>query len=148
VGLKEPASEVEVEELEQEKPKATKKKVVMVNVIPVGKAQGESVLVQWCQDEDYFRAYVPISEVVGNQCPKDVLAQGIPYGIRWSQYLDVPIITPQLLERELHRRGVWTVGDLTIRRKSVQTAIRQVVGSAILEAVERFKKEHAEGGSK
>ena len=128
LDTKEPeAKEPEMKEPEaksEAKPKRGKTKKVAIRMI---ESLGESVLVEWMDGDDYFRAIVPRTETLGGEADAQVLAAGVPYGFDWSQ-VELQPLDPKQLKRELNRRGIWTADDVGKNPNQVQVAINVLSG--------------------
>lgn len=73
--------------------------------------EGEAVLVEWTDDDGHYRRGVlPPEAVVKGHCKDEELDQSIIYGERWSSWIVLP--TPEEIEQELYRHGLWTFDDI------------------------------------
>ena len=91
------------ENSEERKPTVT----VKVKVLDI--ANG-TALVEWIKDSVIFRAYLPAKKLNGDEVGEDELKKSVPYG----DDLKVAFmpIDPAVLERELNKRGIWTIDDV------------------------------------
>jgi hypothetical protein len=126
------AEEEETTKEKADKPKAAPRKIVAVRVVAEkGGADSESpsALVEWAEDDDLRRCYVPATEVQGGKASKEALSAGIPYGVPWEDRLgDLPKSLARRLGAELRRRGVWREPDLN-DVKAVRAAIGATLGN-------------------
>lgn len=79
-------------------------------------------LIEWLDVDTTKRGWIPQSMVedLGNSTGQTTDPNiSVPYGVQWSEVVSLAA-SPQDLERELHRRGIWTTGDL---RSNPQVAI-------------------------
>lgn len=87
--------------------------------------RGASALVEWFDGEQSRRAYVPAGSLTALPAPGDyacaVLDQGIPYGLPWADLVRLTV-SPEAVEAELHRHGLWTAEDLARRPREAQAA--------------------------
>lgn len=108
-----------------EKKKAKKVKLVAVSVIV---ATGETALVEWADKAGLLRrAYVPASEVQGDQVSSDTLDAGIRYGVDFEEILK-PQVTAIRVAQELRRRGIWTAADVFEQPNVVIAALQAAYG--------------------
>ena len=108
-----------------------------VEVRPIEK-QGKALLVEWQDGDGLHRSVVRRADVVENEIDPDKLAQGNPYGRRWSD--EVLGVTPEL-EQELYRRGIWTKRDLLAQSQQVHAAAMQVLVGPVIKSLLKFAKE-------
>jgi len=67
----------------------------------------------------------------------------IPHGIDFT-YIEIPVITAEMLDGELKRRGIWTESDLRHNTSDALAAIQSLYGitlSALLQYVAQQGKE-------
>lgn len=112
--------------MSEEDTEITTIKKIKVSVL---RTEGMSALVEWYDDEadELKRAYVPRNEVSNGACSDTVLKNGIPYGLPWAKFLEVTM-TPQDLQRELRRIGLWTLDDFATKGPQVFGAIHRASG--------------------
>jgi hypothetical protein len=115
------------EEKKEEKPK--RRKMVQVRV---AERKGQSVLVEWLDGKDRRRVFVPANKVEGDKVEDAVLDAGIPYGVPWREFVDMSGITPEMVERELRRRGVWTAADMERNTVGVSKAIAALISPVVI----------------
>jgi hypothetical protein len=79
--------------------------------------EGKAALVEWI-DEDgrYQRAILPSKLVTDGVGGGWLVAQtdldaGMPYGVPWAELITIEV-TPQIIEHELRKAGLWTFQDL------------------------------------
>lgn len=129
--------------MDEEPKKAKKPKLIKVRVV---QRRGESALVEWLDGAQQCRAMVPVTAVSDGAVAEDVLTAGIPYGVQWSELVTMRG-TPEQLQTELYRVGVWTVDDLRQNPQLALGALQRVYG-VDLAALMRAAKEYESGGSK
>jgi hypothetical protein len=86
--------------------------------------QGQSALVEFTKNDRLQRATVPVEDIVDSQISDYKLKLGIPYGIEWSKYIKLEA-TPQDLEQNLRRAGIWTKQDALTNAQRVLGAIQK-----------------------
>ena len=125
---------------DDEKPTRVRKKYIHARAIA---SSGESVLLEWFDGETPKRGYVPIVEFDREKsvASEDVLSAAIPYGIDWTR-AKVKIDT-ELLNRELKRKGFWTVDDIRSNPQLVNIIIMRVAGLG-RSALEQLKEANNE----
>lgn len=113
---------------------------ISIKIIQSG---GQSSLVEWYDpDRGMLRAYVPTPELSNGKCSRDVLDAGIPYGIPWSEIVSV-FLSPETIQRELRRIGIWDEDDLLKKASQVIGAVNRATGinfATLKNAVTNFKK--------
>lgn len=88
------------------------------------RCDGEAVLVEWLIDSgDFCRATVPCDVVKSDKVAQADLDAAIPYGLCWESLIQLTV-TPDAIGKELRRRGIWTVEDLSARFNAACQAIR------------------------
>jgi hypothetical protein len=118
-------------------------------------AKGRTALVEWHEDGETFRSFVPeeyVSMVGENGYEVENPHQGRRYGVDWEQV--VPKIFIELtgvdvaytLSKELKRVGIWTVEDAKARPQLVTMAIQTAIGltarSLVSHAKDYLEKDH------
>jgi len=103
-------------------------------------------LIEWMVGENTFRGWVPDSEVSDISGTTGLVEQpdvAVPYtGAPWRELASMTA-TPIDLERELRRRGIWTIEDLRANPNIAQAAIQSVYGydlAALLNNAARHEK--------
>lgn len=92
------------------------------------KIKGQAALVEW-DDGALRRGTVPAESLRNDQVDDDVLAMAIPHGEPWTLIIGDIEATPQAVEDELHKRGVWTAQDLLSKRGAARDAIATAIGA-------------------
>ena len=95
--------------------------------------KNKTSLVEW-DDGALNRGYIPSDQIEDGEVSSDTLSAAIPYGVQ----LDLPCVTPEQIEDQLHRAGIWTVEDIRkhpTEVKAVLEAVYKVSWSAFQEAV-------------
>lgn len=111
--------------------------------------EGTLALIEWFESGEPRRSLVPKSEVAvtGDSafCPHP--EWGIPYGVKWSEWIELNQPTPQDLERELYRVGIWTPDDLQRNPQAAIGALMTVYGAdlgALNQAAKSFRQQQKE----
>ena len=112
--------------------------------VQVVRKRGQSALVQWADaGGQLHRAYVPTGAIdEDGNVPESVLEMGIPHGIPWSEVLS-PSATPESVEAELHRAGIWTAEDLRNNPQAAVGALQAAYGvdlAALNAAARKFNE--------
>jgi hypothetical protein len=103
-------------------------------------------LVEWSQDGTLKRAWLDQELLVhDNGMTGDAYQPwaGIPYGVEWSRMI-TPKVTSIDIDRELKRRGVWTIQELRTKPNEVLGALRDAYGldlAALLQAAKVYEKD-------
>jgi hypothetical protein len=105
--------------------KEQKKQHITVAII---EQRGESALVEWSQDGDLCRAYIPADKIKDAKCDQDVLNAGLPSGTPWEDLIDASKLTPESVGKELRRAGIWSSADIEASLQAAQRAINQATG--------------------
>lgn len=95
----------------------------MKQEVKVVKSDRQSALVEYQENGQTKRVIVPASVAIDGVVDDNDLALGIPYGIAWANLVK-PSTTPQRIETELHRAGIWTAEDALKNAAAVQGAIQ------------------------
>lgn len=85
-------------------------------------------MIEWIEDGQALRSWVPASDIIDNEC--EYPERGIPYGVDWSQWVDLTL-DPVKLDRELKRRNIWTPDDLKRNLNAAQGAINLTLGDVL-----------------
>lgn len=98
----------------------------MVKIKPIFRKK-MATLIEYIEDGVPYRISVQSSSIVtkdgDSYVSKHLLGQGLPYGVPWSLKLTLNQITPESLEIELHKAGIWTAEDALKNPSTVQSAI-------------------------
>jgi len=68
---------------------------------------------------------------------------GIPYGMDWAKIIS-PSVRPVDFDRELKRRGIWTIEEARKKPQEVTNALRDAYGldlAALLQAAKVYEKD-------
>lgn len=104
------------------------------------------LLVEWQEGDLPKRAWVTPDMVLDDQESVAVVdnpSAGIPYGVEFWRLVEMAA-TPQDLDRELKRRGIWTAEDLRAHPNVVLSALQDVYGvdlAALYQAVSRLEND-------
>ena len=104
---------------------------------------GQSALVEYQETGATKRVTIPARDIYDGQVNKYNLNLGIPYGVRWSELIELKASSARL-EENLHRIGIWTAEDALRDAQKVLGAIQatyQVDLSAILRIAKEARKE-------
>lgn len=110
-------------------------------------------LVQWEEDGTPMRAWI-VPSMIQKENSKTKTAmvrnpkEGVPHGVSWEDYLPEPNVTPAVIDRELKRRGIWTIEDLQAKPEVARQCLQRAYGldlATLLRAAARQQK--ADGGS-
>lgn len=116
---------------------------MIVNIV---ERVGQSLVVQWNDDEGIHRSIIPEELVNGNVVDKKSLSMAIPYGVDWANVFDEIMneVTPEVVATELRKRGIWTVEDLLSNSQAALGAIQEAYGvdfAKLLRAARKLTKE-------
>lgn len=107
--------------------------------------KGGMMLAQWEQDDRLHRAWFRDSDMtkIGESYYVVDPHVGIPYGFDFTELVELKT-TPKVLDRELKRRGIWTLDDLRADPAALSSAIQAAYGvtrGTILQKAEEYEKE-------
>ena len=108
--------------------KQPKKRHIIIQIL---EQRGQSALVEWPQEGDLRRAYVPLDKIDNAQCDEDVLNAGLPSGVPWEDLIDASRLTPETIEtiaKKLRRQEIWTAVDIEKNMQVVQRTINLATG--------------------
>ncbi len=86
-----------------------------------------AALVEYTDNGQTKRVTVPFSVIKGDEVDRRQLSYGIPYGAPWAELIKLSA-TPQLIEEELHKRGIWTAQDALDKPQDVIVAVHAAYG--------------------
>lgn len=121
-----------------------------MTTVQVARRKNGLLLVEWQDDGLPKRAWVTQEMVVqdhGDTADVDEPNAGIPYGVEFWRLLQPEKVTAKDLDKELKRRGIWTVADLRANPNVALSAIATVYGinlSALLQAADKYEKDLTE----
>jgi hypothetical protein len=104
--------------------------------------QGQAVVIEWQEEGESRRCILPKQLLVKYKAnlPIEVLRQGIPYGMEWADLLaDMVSPTPEDVERELHKVGIWTEAQLRANVAGTRRAIDAAFGNLLVQLLRRAK---------
>jgi len=135
---------------QQEVPIGSEEQLISCQVV---RRKSDLALVEWEQDGAPKRAWATPSMVVEQvENSKSVVVrnpdEGVPYGERWQDLLPNPQVTPETIDRELKRRGIWTIDDLQANPNLARTCLQRAYGldlGVLLTAASR--KQKSDGGN-
>jgi len=103
-------------------------------------------LIEWVENDDTLRGWIPdvkVSAISGNAGDVENPRMAVPYtGTPWRELVSMAA-TSISLERELRRRGIWTISDLRANPNVALSAIQSVYGidlAQLLYAAAEFEK--------
>jgi hypothetical protein len=94
------------------------------------KQHGQAAIVEYQNEIGIQRVVVPMGTIVNGEVDDAMLEAGIPYGEPWSSAIQVHT-TPETIETELHRRGIWTIEDARADPLKVREAALAAFGRDI-----------------
>lgn len=102
-------------------------------------------LIQWEENNTFHRTWMKDNQVFKDQTGTYVADPhvGIPYGFDFTELVELKT-TPEILDRELKRRGVWTLAELRSNPAALTGALQAAYGvtrATILENAEKYEKE-------
>lgn len=138
---------------EEQEPKPKKKRRVLIDVRAIAR-EGESALVEWVTPPSGLsRGFIEADKIESGKVDAEVLKAAHPYGMPWGKLVDLEAITPEVVEHELYKQGIWVAADIETNMKKAQRALLVIASKAGLavgelhnrgKEYERNKKE--EGG--
>lgn len=105
------------------------------------------MLVEWQESDTPKRAWVSadmVKEDRGDTAKVDRPDAGVPYGVEFWRLISLRRVTPQDVDRELKRRGIWTIADLRANPNAALSAMQSLYGlnlSALLMAADKYEKD-------
>ena len=99
----------------------------LMHAINLIKTDGQAALVEWAEGGIPHRRIVPAAAIFDNACPPEVLDEGIPYGLAWSDLVELSA-SATALEENLHKAGIWTGADLLANVKAAYGALQATYG--------------------
>jgi hypothetical protein len=105
----------------------------------------ESFLVEWVEDGQAKRGFVPAKKFDPVGMPESVLSRSTPYGLPWAKLANFSA-TPEGLESALHNADIWTLDDLV---NKIQAAIGALQTAYKLDyaALKTAAKNYKNGGN-
>lgn len=109
-----------------------------------------AVLVEYSDKNALRRVSIPFSSLIEDKSGdtyvyEDMLDQGLPYGVPWSDKLVINAVKPEDVENSLHEFGIWTGEDALKNPQAVQLAVMSSMGIAVRDilsiAKDHMKKE-------
>jgi len=115
---------------------ATRSKGIKISIL---QTKDESTLIEYQDAAGYpCRAYLPTLEVEGkDKISKATLDLAIPFGIPWAAMLDLSDLTPERIEQELHKFGIWTRADLDHKDRLLIRLATNMITQAVRSAAEK-----------
>lgn len=105
------------------------KKVVIPTRVTIVRKNGGSALVEYLEDGEPVRKYVPVDEIDDKHVSSDVLQQGIPYGYPWEE-LQISFDS-QKFSHEMKQVGLWTVEDVLRNPQKLWSVLRATLADNI-----------------
>lgn len=108
--------------------------------------QGASTLIEFVEGGSHVRALVDAQDVAGAavgdsvQIDAEAVGAALRVSVPWAAHYRVTA-TPEELEEELHRAGIWTMGDLETRWVKAKAAARRLATRDLTAMLERVRKE-------
>ena len=107
--------------------------------VTVISTKGETALIQYLQDGQVTRKYIPVKELGDGHVLETVLARGIPYGYPWED-LEMKFDSVKLAH-ELHQRDIWTPNDALTFPQKLLSALNAVYADNISQILNIALKE-------
>ena len=126
-----------IDEIEAKQSEAPEPAKIEVKVI---KVDGKTSLVQYMDDGNCRRVYIPSAKVSDDKVDERSLAKGVPYGLPWEK-VTLPKITGEDFAEEQHRHGIWTAEDCRSDIKGKRAAIIQLYSPLFLALTEFLHEE-------
>ncbi len=109
-------------------------------------------LVEWTYGGKPRRAWVPMDKVqkVGEDHLVNRPSAFPPYGHNFAKLL-TPSVTPDAIDAELKRRGIWTIEDLRANPNSALGALQSVYGVdlvALYQAASQYEAEEKKAAAR
>ena len=83
---------------------------------------------------------MPPDAIKEDRINEELLEAAPQEGLDWRNYVTVTA-TPEKIERQLKRRGIWTEADLRANPQGVRQAFQEVYAPDMKELIERIQKE-------
>lgn len=105
------------------------------------------MLVEWNEAATPKRAWVSgdmLRKDNGDTALVDKPQAGVPYGVDFWRMVKISKVTPEQLDAEMKRRGIWTLADLRANPNVALAAIQSLFGlnlSALLMAADQYEQE-------
>lgn len=105
------------------------------------------MLVEWQANGVPKRAWVSgdmLRKDNGTTALVDRPEAGVPYGVDFWRMVKINKVTPQDLDVEMKRRGIWTLADLRANPNVALSAIQSLFGlnlAALLQAADQYEQE-------
>ena len=115
--------------------------------------KSEYFLVQWEDGVTFQRAWVPSNKFLKRVEAGDIVEveapwEWPPYGERWDLLFEFSQITPEILDRELKRKEIWTIEDLQTNPNIVRLVLMKIYGLDIVKMLNTAAfKQQATGGN-
>lgn len=111
-------------------------------VTPVRNKDGKT-LVEWTYAQKLHRSWVPTEDVliVDGDHRVERPSAGVPYGHNFAKSL-TPSVTPDAIDAELKRRGIWTIEDLRANPNAALGALQSAYGvdlASLYQAADRYE---------
>lgn len=119
----------------------------------VVRRKNDFILVSW-EDGDSLEGAWVIPSMIVSEDKSTATAEvrnpreGLQHGESWAKLLPNPSVTPETIDRELKRRGIWTIADLQARPDVARNCLQRAYGvdlGALLRAASRKQKQ--DGGN-
>ena len=94
-----------------------------------------TALIEWIKDNVIFRGYLPAKKLFGKEAEVKDLKKALKYGDDLKVTFDT--ISPEQLEQELNRHGIWKVSDV---EKNLSMVSGIILRLAQAQAVNYLKK--------
>lgn len=116
------------------------------------RSKGGKSLVEWVYGGKLRRSWVPMDEVhkEGEEHRVERPSAGVPYGHNFAKML-TPSVTPDAIDAELKKRGIWTIEDLRANPNSALGALQSTYGvdlAALFQAADMYEAEEKKAAAK
>lgn len=143
--------EAEAPKKKARRPKKQREKYITVKVV---RERRGNALLEWDDDLGHVqRCFLPLELVdaagVGQMVSvkESVLVKGAPFGDDLTPHLQVETPTPEVLQNELRKRGIWGRGDVMRHPNTVRSVLQYVyrldvvaIQNRVRAAIERDKR--------
>jgi len=96
--------------------------------IKVVKRVGQSVVVEWTDEDGTWRTTLPAEVVQDSEIYETVLFEGASYGVLWDSYIDVRPFSKEAIYEGLKRAGIWTMEDMRLNAAKALKVFQRIAG--------------------
>lgn len=130
----------------------TVEEIVSVTLVQIVRRKSGYVLVQWDNGVTLQRAWVAADKFdrrvdVGDKVEVERVEEWPPFGERWDLLFELAQVTPEVLDRELKRKNIWTIEDLQLNPNVARGVLSKIYGLDIVKMLNTAaSKQQATGG--